>query len=194
MKAELISSYKKKKKKKKRKLNLFRWQEEQEQSWRQKCKKPWLEEGDINSKIFYRIMTTKKWKSAFMEILSTQGKSLVNEEEIVSKFVTFYMALYTRDNALCQFLRQNSRTGWFYLKIFSKNGVTLWELNIMRAFQDFFWNGVINGNLNETYICLISKKLDTHTVADFCPISLTIGLYKITVMVLSERLKKVSPS
>ena len=60
MKAELISSYKKKKKKKKRKLNLFRWQEEQEQSWRQKCKKPWLEEGDINSKIFYRIMTTKK--------------------------------------------------------------------------------------------------------------------------------------
>ena len=57
----------------------------------------------------------------------------------------------------------------------------------------FFRNGVINGNLNETYICLISKKLDARTVADFRPISLTTGLYKIIARVLSERLKKVLP-
>ena len=58
----------------------------------------------------------------------------------------------------------------------------------------FFENGVINGNLNETYICWISKKLDVRTVATFRPISLTTGLYKIIARVLSERLKKFSPS
>ena len=65
--------------------------------------------------------------------------------------------------------------------------------NIMRVFQDFFRNRVINGNLNETYICLISKKLDARIVTDFHPISLTTGLYKIIARVLSERLKKVPP-
>ena len=65
--------------------------------------------------------------------------------------------------------------------------------DIMRVFQDFFRNRVINGNLNETYICLISKKLDARTVADFRPISLTTGLYKIIARVLLERLKKVLP-
>ena len=60
-------------------------------------------------------------------------------------------------------------------------------------FQDFFQNGVINSNVNETYIYLISKKLDAHTVADFRPVSLTTGLYKIIAKVLSECLKKVLP-
>ena len=48
-------------------------------------------------------MATKKRKSTIMEILFTQGKSLVNKEEIVSEFVSFYTFLYTKDNALCKF-------------------------------------------------------------------------------------------
>ena len=38
-----------------------------------------------------------------MEILSTKGRSLVNEEEIVSKCASFYTSLYTKNNALCEF-------------------------------------------------------------------------------------------
>ena len=39
-----------------------------------------------------------------MEILTTQGRScLVNEEEIVSEFVSFYTSLYTKDSALYDF-------------------------------------------------------------------------------------------
>ena len=75
----------------------------EEQSWRQKCKKRWLEEGDMNSKFFPRTMAIKKQKSTIMKILSTQGISLVNEEEIVSEFVSFYTSLYTKDIALCEF-------------------------------------------------------------------------------------------
>ena len=67
------------------------------------------------------------------------------------------------------------------------------RVDFMRVFQYFFRIGVINENLNETYICLISKKLDARTVADFRPISLTTGLYKIIERILSEHLKKVLP-
>ena len=162
-----------------------------------------------------------------MEILSTQGRSLVNKEEFVKEFVSFYTSLYTKDNALCKFphddldwnpIDQQQAASLEVVfteeevgkaiqhlgsdKTLGPNGFTskkfqkCWNFmraDIMRVFQDFFQNGVINGNLNETYICLISKKLDARTVANFRPISLTTDLYKITARVLSERLKKVLP-
>ncbi|XP_023518084.1 uncharacterized protein LOC111781628 [Cucurbita pepo subsp. pepo] len=171
-------------------------------------------------------MATKKRKSTIVEILSTQGISLVNKDEIVSEFVSFYTSLYTKDNALCEFphdldwspidqqqaaslevafteeevvkaiqnlgsdktLGPDGFTSEFFQKCWN-----FMRVDIMRVFHDFFRNGVINGNLNETYIYLISKKLDARTVADFRPISLTTGLYKIIARVLSERLKKVLP-
>lgn len=65
--------------------------------------------------------------------------------------------------------------------------------DIKRVFQDFFENAIINGNLNETYMCLISKKIDAKKVGDNRPISPTTCLYKNSARVLSERLKKVLP-
>ena len=38
-----------------------------------------------------------------MEILSTRGRSLVSEDEIVSEFVSFYTSLYTKDDSLIEF-------------------------------------------------------------------------------------------
>lgn len=80
----------------------------------------------------------------------------------------------------------------FTLEFFKKCSNIL-KSDIMRVFQDFFQNGIINVGHNETYICLISKKIDAHTVDDFRPISLTTCLYKIIARVLSKRLKKVLP-
>lgn len=50
-----------------------------------------------------------------------------------------------------------------------------------------------NASLNETYICLIPKKVDAKRVGDYGPISLTTCLYKVNARVLSERLKRVLP-
>lgn len=51
----------------------------------------------------------------------------------------------------------------------------------------------MNVSLNETYICLILKKVDARTISDFCPITLISCMYKIIAKVLFERLKKVLP-
>lgn len=57
---------------------------------------------------------------------------------------------------------------------------------------DVFYNwGIINDPLNETYISLISKKLDSKSVSDCHPISLVPCAYKTIACVLSNRLKHV---
>ena len=68
------------------------------------------------------------------------------------------------------------------------------KLNILEVFQDIFKNGVVNQNMNETYISLIAKKEKCRMATDFRPISLTTSLYKILSTVLSNRLKLLLPS
>ena len=61
----------------------------------------------------------------------------------------------------------------------------------MKVFEEFHESGIINGVTNETYICLIPKKLNSCRIKDFRPISLVTSLYKIIAKVLSIRLKAV---
>ena len=66
--------------------------------------------------------------------------------------------------------------------------------DLVRVFQDFLKNGIINKKCNETYVCLIPKKKEVAHVSDFRPISLVTYLYKVISKVLATRLKKVLPS
>lgn len=50
-----------------------------------------------------------------------------------------------------------------------------------------------NTALNETYICLVSRRKDAKIVHDYRPINLIPCAYKILAHVLPERLKKVLP-
>lgn len=45
--------------------------------------------------------------------------------------------------------------------------------------HDFYGFGVINASLNETYICLIPKKIDSKLVSNYWPTSLISCAYKI---------------
>lgn len=47
---------------------------------------------------------------------------------------------------------------------------------------------MVNVSFNETYICLISEKLDSKSVVDYRPISLISLAYKIPTWVLPNRL------
>lgn len=78
------------------------------------------------------------------------------------------------------------------MSFFLKNWSIL-KADILKVFQDFFQNGVINNRTNETYICLIPMKLRANKVSEFRPISLISSLYKLIAKVLVERLKKVLP-
>ena len=72
-----------------------------------------------------------------------------------------------------------------------------WDIikeDLIKVFAEFHKSGIINAKTNETYICLIPKKLNSISVKDFRPISLFTSLYKIIAKVLSLRLKKVLSS
>lgn len=51
--------------------------------------------------------------------------------------------------------------------------------DLKEVLDEFYSNGVINAITNETYICLIPKKMDYLKVSNYRPISLITGLYKI---------------
>lgn len=77
---------------------------------------------------------------------------------------------------------------------FLKKSWNILKPDLVKLFQDFFEKEIIiNKCTNETYICLIMKKLRANKVSDFRPISLFSSLYKIISKVLAERLKKVLP-
>ena len=57
--------------------------------------------------------------------------------------------------------------------------------------MEFAKDGIIHGVTNETFICLIPKKVNSSEVKDFQPISLVTCLYQIIAKVLSSRLKEV---
>ena len=61
----------------------------------------------------------------------------------------------------------------------------------MKVLIEFVKDGIIHGVTNETYICLISKKMNSAKIKDFWPISLVTSLFKIISYVLSLRLKGV---
>lgn len=65
--------------------------------------------------------------------------------------------------------------------------------HIMTMIREFFNSSITNTTLNETYICLIPKKLDAKSIIDYRPISLIPCAYKIIASVLSNRLKHVLP-
>lgn len=61
----------------------------------------------------------------------------------------------------------------------------------MKLFDEFFGSGILNKNVNETYLCLIPKKARVTKVADCRSISLVTCVYEVVAKVLAHRLRKV---
>lgn len=80
----------------------------------------------------------------------------------------------------------------FTVEFFKKSWNTL-KPSIMSVFHDFFVNGVINRNVNETCIALIPKKAKSLRISEYRPISLTTVLYHLMAKSLAERLKCTLP-
>uniref|UniRef100_A0A803P465 Reverse transcriptase domain-containing protein n=1 Tax=Cannabis sativa TaxID=3483 RepID=A0A803P465_CANSA len=69
-----------------------------------------------------------------------------------------------------------------------------WEVikeDLMKVVKSFERDGSIQGSINETFICLIPKKLGSCRVRDYRPISLITSVYKIIAKMLSIRLRGV---
>uniref|UniRef100_A0A803P8A0 Reverse transcriptase domain-containing protein n=1 Tax=Cannabis sativa TaxID=3483 RepID=A0A803P8A0_CANSA len=78
----------------------------------------------------------------------------------------------------------------FSLAVFQNN----WEViknELMEVFRAFHSEGRIEGSINDTFICLIPKRLNSCKVKDFRPISLITSVYKIIAKTLATRLRGV---
>lgn len=63
--------------------------------------------------------------------------------------------------------------------------------DVMEVFHFFYENRCFEKRFNASFITLIPKKKGAEEIKDFRPISLTGGVYKIIVKVLSIRLRRV---
>ncbi|KAA0026124.1 LINE-1 retrotransposable element ORF2 protein [Cucumis melo var. makuwa] len=65
--------------------------------------------------------------------------------------------------------------------------------DLLNVFKDFHKKGIVNNNINNTYIALINKKDKCNMPSDYRPISLTTSLYKIMAKALGNKLKTNLP-
>lgn len=66
--------------------------------------------------------------------------------------------------------------------------------DLMKVFQDFHSKGIVNNNVNNTYIALVNKKEKCVHTLDYRPLRLTASLYKIMAKALANRLKDTLPA
>ena len=63
--------------------------------------------------------------------------------------------------------------------------------DLLKVFNEFYYNGKINTSMNSTFITLVPKKNRSIKVRDFRPISLVSSVYKVISKVLSLRLGEI---
>ena len=65
--------------------------------------------------------------------------------------------------------------------------------DLLNVFKNFHKKGIVNNNVNNIFITLISKKDKCSMPSDYRPISLTTSLYKIMAKALANKLKTTLP-
>uniref|UniRef100_A0A803QQM3 Reverse transcriptase domain-containing protein n=1 Tax=Cannabis sativa TaxID=3483 RepID=A0A803QQM3_CANSA len=78
----------------------------------------------------------------------------------------------------------------FSLAALQNNWETI-KYDLMEVFRAFHREGRIEGSINDTFICLIPKRLNSCKVKDYRPISLITSVYKIIAKTLATRLRGV---
>ena len=138
---------------------------------------------------FFSTLYATRVSSPFIcDGLNWRGLSLQDSNLLEAPFTEKEIREAVFDMGCLKSPGPDGMTGEFYKKSWN-----ILKSDLVRVFQDFFKNGVIN-ICSETYICLIPKKKEACRVSDFRPISLITSLYKIISKVLASRLKKVLPS
>ncbi|KAA0058554.1 LINE-1 retrotransposable element ORF2 protein [Cucumis melo var. makuwa] len=173
------------------------------QFWFQRAKKLWLKEGDENSAFFHRICSSRQKRNLIHEIQDEEGSIQNTNNNISLAFVKHFSSIYRCSTKRDPFFIENldwnpiDYSDWSllcapFLEAEIKGVIKSFDGNKASSL-DFFEKGVINKNMNNTYIALIAKKKDYSHPKDFRPISLTTSIYKIIAKTLSNRLKLTLP-
>uniref|UniRef100_A0A803PZS1 Reverse transcriptase domain-containing protein n=1 Tax=Cannabis sativa TaxID=3483 RepID=A0A803PZS1_CANSA len=173
--------------------------EEERSNWlKSKCK--WAKEGDANSRFFHNLLNARKARNVISRIEREDGSIIDKEDEIVEELIGFFFRNFMplrqegeeevkRIVFSCEGSKVSGPDG-FRMAVFKNNWDTIKD-DLMEVFRAFEKEGRIEGSINETFICLIPKILNSCKVKDFRPISLITSVYKIVAKTLATRLRGV---
>ncbi|KAK3220120.1 hypothetical protein Dsin_014090 [Dipteronia sinensis] len=161
----------------------------EEQTWRQKSRVRWLKEGDKNTKFFHLLANDRKRRN-FIKDITVEGE--LSKEEKVKLEGNF--SIEEAWEALCS-CDGNKAPGpdGLNLNFIKENWVVIRE-DFLKFLKEFFKDGSIVKELNNTFIALIPKVSKPTTLKEFRPISLVGSKYKILAKILANRIKKVMNS
>ncbi|GJV92605.1 RNA-directed DNA polymerase, eukaryota, reverse transcriptase zinc-binding domain protein [Tanacetum coccineum] len=168
----------------------------------QKAKIQWLSEGDQNKAYFHGILKSRKQKGRIESICDENGMRF-ERDNVANVFVEHFK----------KFLRIKTMGGdcsnlWIPVEVNVYNalsntasgldGYTLgffkkaWNIvgkEVCLAIKDFFLNGKLLGEINETMIALVPKLDVPNKVYEFRPITCCNVIYKSISKILTNRIK-----
>ncbi|KAK3227785.1 hypothetical protein Dsin_007647 [Dipteronia sinensis] len=183
----------------------------EEQMWHQKSRINWLKEGDRNTKFFHCMANNGRRKVNALGDMSFGGVVCSDSVSIRRCVFSFFQNHFKKEEeeSLALETEFSSEEVWIALSSCDGNkapGPKGLNMNFIKAnwgviqhdfmnfINEFYRDGSIVKEVNQSFIALIPKVGKPNLMTDFRPISLVGAMYKILVKVLAIRIKKVMNS
>ncbi|XP_075499181.1 uncharacterized protein LOC142537558 [Primulina tabacum] len=160
--------------------------------WRQKAACRWLEDGEMNTKLFHNMVKKKRVANKIFRIWDN-GSCITSPELIQQSGAAFFQNLLTGD----PFVLSCPDFSDFPLVISDLENANIaappsLEEDVFDAVLDFFRGSSLPQGFTATTITLIPKVMGAQAWSDFRPISLCNVTNKIISKLLYSRLKEVA--
>ncbi|XP_028193184.1 uncharacterized protein LOC114378756 [Glycine soja] len=167
----------------KEKFEIKKEDEDLEQG--EKARSRWIKEGDCNSCYFHLLMSANRRNNSIKGVM-LDGTWIDEPQKVKEEEEEVRQAIWDCGSERCP------GPDGFNFK-FIKKFWHLFKPDILHFLDEFHANGVFPRGGNASFLALIPKVLDPHTLNDYRHISLRGCMYKIVAKLLAKRLKVVMP-
>ncbi|GJX37806.1 hypothetical protein Tco_0251109 [Tanacetum coccineum] len=157
---------------------------------RQKAKVDWLRDGDANSAYFYKSVKSRVTRSRNVTPLNVSNlfQKRLNEMDAVEMIRAFS----DKEIKDAVFSMENDKSPGpdGFTAAFFKEAWDIVDTDVINAIREFFVNGKLLKEINDTIIALIPKVASPARVNDSRPISCCNVLFKCITKILSNHIKE----
>ncbi|XP_024976218.1 uncharacterized protein LOC112514118 [Cynara cardunculus var. scolymus] len=161
---------------------------------KQRAKINWLNEGDMNTKFFHKVIKDRNYCNSIQSVCSSGGEYFYGED-VPKNSLFIGCKLYDPadfdeiKNAMFSIGDYKAPGSDGFSSKFFKQAWEIVGRDVTLAVHNFFYRGNLPKNLNHTLICLIPKSLNASRVTDYRPIACCNVLYKCISKVIVNRMK-----